>query len=124
MLFRSEDGNLLEYLSESIYLPIASFITSYARDVLIEAVNSVYDRFLYCDTDSIHILGYEPPNIPIHEKDLGYWKFEGKFINAKYIGAKRYAELIENENGETKWDIKCCGVSSDIIVKYTVTTFK
>ena len=65
--------------------------------------------------DSVHILGYEVPNIPIHEKDLGYWKFEGKFIDAKYIGAKRYAELIENENGETKWDIKCCGVSSDII---------
>ena len=95
---RDEEGNLLEYLSESIYLPIASFITSYARDVLINAVNSVFDRFLYCDTDSIHILGYEVPNIAIHEKDLGYWKFEGKFINAKYIGAKRYAELIENKN--------------------------
>lgn len=127
---RDEEGNLLEYLSESIYLPIASFITSYARDVLIEAVNSVYDRFLYCDTDSIHILGYEVPNISIHEKDLGYWKFEGKFIDAKYIGAKRYAEKITFKSKKNrkinnkvykikhykiKWDIKCCGVSSDII---------
>ena len=73
------------------------------------------NRFLYCDTDSIHILGYDIPNIPIHDSKLGYWKFEGKFIDAKYIGAKRYAELIIDENNKTHWDIKCCGVSSDII---------
>ena len=47
---KDEDGNLLEYLSESIYLPMASFITSYAREVLLNAANNVYDRFLYCDT--------------------------------------------------------------------------
>ncbi|MBQ9012636.1 MAG: hypothetical protein IJ094_03595 [Bacilli bacterium] len=112
---KDEDGNLLEYLSESIYLPMASFITSYAREVLLNASNNVYNRFLYCDTDSIHILGYDIPNIPIHDSKLGCWKFEGKFIDAKYIGAKRYAEFIINENNETHWDIKCCGVSSDII---------
>ena len=127
---RDDDGNLLEYLSDSIYLPMASFITAYARDVLIEAVNSVLDRFLYCDTDSIHILGYDIPDIPIHDNDLGYWKLEGKFIDAKYIGPKRYAEyMIIKKNKERiinnvefniphykiEWDIKCCGVSSDII---------
>ena len=71
--------------------------------------------FYIVTPDSIHILGYDIPNIPIHDSKLGYWKFEGKFIDAKYIGAKRYAELIIDENNETHWDIKCCGVSSDII---------
>lgn len=112
---RDEQGNLLEYLSDSVYLPIASFITAYARDVLIEAVNALgvgteNDRFLYADTDSIHIIGDEIPNIEIHKSKLGAWKHEGDFTDAVYIGAKRYAELIDG-----KWDIKCCGVSSDII---------
>ena len=125
---RDENDVLIEYLSNSVYLPMASFITAYARDVLLSAVNNVYDRFLYCDTDSIHILGYEEPNnIPIHHDNLGEWKLEGKFINAKYIGAKRYAEkMIIKEKSKyfknvthykIKWDIKCCGVSSDIIEK-------
>ena len=113
---RNEDDILVEYLSNSVYLPIASFITAYAREVLLNATNNVFDRFLYCDTDSIHILGYDiPTNIPIHDKNLGAWKLEGKFINAKYIGAKRYAELMVNDEGEKHWDIKCCGVSADII---------
>lgn len=112
---RDDEGNLLEYLSDSVYLPMASFITAYAREVLIESANDVYDRFLYCDTDSIHILGYDIPNIPIHNSKLGYWKLEGKFIDAIYIGAKRYAELMINDEGEKHWDIKCCGVSTDII---------
>ena len=111
---KNEEGEYLEYLTDCIYLPVASFITSYAREVLLSAVNNVWDRFLYCDTDSIHILGNEIPNIPIHDKELGHWKFEGEFINAKYIGAKRYAEEIKTENG-SYWVIKCCGVSGDII---------
>ena len=111
---RNENGEYLEYLTDCVYLTVASFITSYAREVLLTAVNNVWDRFLYCDTDSIHILGTEEPQIPIHDKELGHWKFEGEFVNAKYIGAKRYAELIKTENG-THWDIKCCGVSGDII---------
>lgn len=111
---RNESGAIVEYLSNSVYLPMASFITAYAREVLLTAVNNVFDRFLYCDTDSIHILGYEVPNIEIHDKNLGAWKLEGKFIDARYIGAKRYAELMVVDD-ETEWDIKCCGVSSDII---------
>lgn len=114
---KDENDTTIEYLSNSVYLPMASFITAYARDVLINAVNSVFDRFLYCDTDSIHILGFDVPNIEVHNKNLGAWKLEGKFINAKYIGAKRYAELMIDEEGNTEWDIKCCGVSSDIVKK-------
>lgn len=113
---RNDNDEIVEYLSNSIYLPMASFITAYAREVLLTATNNVFDRFLYCDTDSIHILGFEVPNIKIHDKDLGAWKLEGKFVDAKYIGAKRYAELFETEKGY-KWDIKCCGVSGEIIKK-------
>ena len=113
------DGNKLDYLDKGVFIAMASFITSYAREVLLTSIEKVYDRFLYCDTDSIHITGYEIPNITIHNKNLGAWKLEGKFTKAKYIGAKRYAEYIDN-----KWDIKCCGLSRDIMEKITMDIFE
>ena len=113
------DGNKLDYLDKGVFIAMASFITSYAREVLLTSIEKVYDRFLYCDTDSIHITGYEIPNIEIHDKNLGAWKLEGKFTKAKYIGAKRYAEYINN-----KWDIKCCGLSRDIMEKITMDIFE
>ena len=112
------DGNKLDYLDKGVFIAMASFITSYAREVLLTSIEKVYDRFLYCDTDSIHITGYDIPNITIHDKNLGAWKLEGKFTKAKYIGAKRYAEFIDN-----KWDIKCCGLSRDIMEKITMDIF-
>ncbi|MGM9834813.1 MAG: DNA polymerase [Bacilli bacterium] len=113
------DGNSTDYVEKGVYLPIASFITSYAREVLLSAIELVHDRLLYCDTDSIHIYGYEIPDINIHDKNLGAWKLEGKFTQAKYIGAKRYAELIDN-----KWDIKCCGLSRDIMAQLDINVFE
>ena len=113
------DGNKLDYLDKGVFIAMASFITSYAREVLLTSIEKVYDRFLYCDTDSIHITGYDIPNIKIHDKNLGAWKLEGKFTKAKYIGAKRYAEYIDN-----KWDIKCCGLSRDIMEKITMDIFE
>ena len=113
------DGNKLDYLDKGVFIAMASFITSYAREVLLTSIEKVYDRFLYCDTDSIHITGYDIPNITIHDKNLGAWKLEGKFTKAKYIGAKRYAEYIDN-----KWDIKCCGLSRDIMEKITMDIFE
>ena len=113
------DGNKLDYLDKGVFIAMASFITSYAREVLLTSIEKVYDRFLYCDTDSIHITGYDIPNITIHDKNLGAWKCEGKFTKAKYIGAKRYAEYIDN-----KWDIKCCGLSRDIMEKITMDIFE
>ena len=112
------DGNKLDYLDKGVFIAMASFITSYTREVLLTSIEKVFDRFLYCDTDSIHITGYEIPNIEIHDKNLGAWKLEGKFTKAKYIGAKRYAEYIGN-----KWDIKCCGLSRDIMEKITMDIF-
>ena len=113
------DGNKLDYLDKGVFIAMASFITSYAREVLLTSIEKVYNRFLYCDTDSIHITGYDIPNIVIHDKNLGAWKLEGKFTKAKYIGAKRYAEYINN-----KWDIKCCGLSRDIMEKITMDIFE
>jgi len=79
---------------EPLYIPCASFITAYARQTTITAVQANYDRFLYADTDSMHLLGLEPPvDVEVHKEKLGAWKNEMVFFEAKYLRSKCYMEI-------------------------------
>lgn len=106
-----EFKNLREY-QEGVYLPIAIFTTSYARDKIIRASQKVYKRFCYADTDSIHITGLDTPEEMkplIHESRLGYLKRESQFVRAKFLRPKTYIEeecvLYQyDENGEISKD--------------------
>lgn len=81
--------------SNMVYTAMGSFIASYARKRLIEAVKANYDRFAYCDTDSIHLIGMDKAKgIKIHKSDLGAWKLEAIFIEAKFLNKKQYAEKL------------------------------
>lgn len=103
-----------EETKETLYVPMASFITSYARQTLVSAIDACFDRFLYCDTDSIHILGLEQPPIEIDNVKLGAWKHEFTFSKAKYLHSKTYIEYgkdpIKNEDEYLK--VTCCGMPS------------
>lgn len=87
------------------YVPIASFITSYARKRIIEAANACGERFVYADTDSIHIVGTEIPEIDIDDFKLGCFKLESEFTRAKFMRAKCYIEEINGELNK-----KCAGL--------------
>lgn len=85
---------------EGVYLPVGVFVTAYARRKLFCAITENYNRFLYCDTDSIHLEGYEhPPGLEVDSYKLGAFKEEMKFDKAKYIRAKLYMER-DRETGE------------------------
>ena len=101
-----------EVVSETVYLPIATFITSYAKEKLVKAINANYKTFMYCDTDSIHLYGHDVKGIEIHETKFGAWANEMVFNDFKYLGAKRYAERDINTN---EWEIKCCGLTDNIM---------
>lgn len=94
------DGRVKYVMSEEdsrepVYIPIASFITSYARAITISAAQDHYDRFIYADTDSIHLVGEEiPEDLDIDSVKLGYWDFEGKFLRGRFIRAKSYIEEL------------------------------
>lgn len=89
---------------ESIYTPIASFTTAWARNKTIRSAQCNYVRFYYADTDSIHLSGLEPPLenelFHIHDSDLGKWKCEMVFHQAKYVRAKTYLESPYLKNGK------------------------
>lgn len=91
------------------YIPVATFITSYCRDKIIRAANACGERFIYADTDSLHIKGIETPSIEIDNYRLGAFKEESQFCRAKFIRQKTYMEII-NDNGNETINLKACGM--------------
>lgn len=83
-----------EELRDPVYTAAGVFITSWARDYTIRSAQALGDRFLYADTDSLHIIGTETPDLWIDPKIMGAWKHEYNFTRARYVRAKCYAEEL------------------------------
>ena len=95
---------------DPVYLPVGTFCAAYARRELLFAIMANRDRFLYCDTDSMHLLGTDAPaDIPIHDKELCHWKCEGTFTRAKHLRTKAY---IWDLNGE--FSVTCAGMPDNV----------
>lgn len=81
---------------EPIYIPVGTFITAWARYKTISSAQKVYDRFVYADTDSLHLIGTEIPDmLEIDPVKLGAWKHESTFTRARFIRQKSYIEEID-----------------------------
>ena len=79
-----------------IYIPIGTFITAWARYKTISSAQKVYDRFVYADTDSLHLVGTEIPDmLEIDPVKLGAWKHESTFTRARFLRQKSYIEEID-----------------------------
>ena len=101
---------------EVFYRAISSRMTSRARCLLVRAITSNWDRFIYCDTDSIYLYGYdEPTNILIDNHKLGHFKFEHKFDKGKFLHTKCY--VVHDENtGELVQSIAGCSKNAKKLV--------
>lgn len=89
-------------LRDPVYTAMGVFITAYAREKTIRAAQTVYDRFIYADTDSLHLVGTDlPDSLEVHKSKLGAWKHEGTFVDSKYIRAKTYLESMKEKKEDT-----------------------
>lgn len=84
---------------EGVYLPVGCFVTAWARYKTVRTAQSLGDRFLYSDTDSVKVLGLEAPKMRIDDVRLGWWKDEGHFHRFKALRAKTYMAEYEGEDG-------------------------
>ena len=116
---------------DGLYIPIASFITAYAREKTIKTSQKIKeysidkynkDMYIYSDTDSIKTL------LPIDELKqfcdiddvkLGYWKNEGIASKGKWIRQKCYLEEIDG-----KMHITCSGLPKNCYSKVEWKKFK
>jgi hypothetical protein len=125
------EGEEINYFESSIYTAVGSFITSYAREDLLQMLHNNFDRWLYADTDSCHLLGFDDAKgdkLDINNTgELGLWKRECYFSDSIFLGAKRYAEneikSKENLKLNSKWEIKCCGLPKNIMSKIDIKSF-
>ena len=113
--YLNEDGIVKYKLGEeeirnAIYIPVATFITSYARRKTIKTSQTIKDYtiskyhkdyYIYSDTDSIHLLKMDDEEleqfVDIDDFRLGAWKIESKFTRGKYIRQKCYIEEYEDK---------------------------
>lgn len=93
---------------ETVYCPVASFITAYSRKLIIETAEAMrhytlskygFDGMIYTDTDSCHVCGIDENDfeelgklIEIDDFKLGAWKPESVFVRGKYLRQKCYME--------------------------------
>lgn len=102
---------------DGVYLPIATFVTSYARKRILTAAQKIQDdynagksniQFVYADTDSLHLLSPEfkiPECLNVNQTDMGAFKFEGTFRQAKFLRQKCYIEELCKPH-KTEYELK------------------
>ena len=91
-----------------VYIPVGCFVTAWARDKTIRAAQNCYKRFVYADTDSLHLIGTDyPEELEIDPIKLGAWKHESTFTRARFIRQKSYIEEIDGV-----LNVTCAGLPS------------
>lgn len=122
-----DDENVVKWklgekeMRDPIYIPMGVFITAWARHKTISTAQLCFDRFIYADTDSLHLVGTDIPKAIEHiidDKELGYWAHESTFTRARFIRQKTYIEEIDG-----KIDVKCAGMPDTIKSKVTWDNF-
>lgn len=97
-----------EHNKQKGYMPVGACITAYARIFTITAANKNYNRFIYADTDSIHLVGDGDANgVVEHDKKLCCWKKERIWDKGIFVRSKTYIE--HDENG---YNIVCAGMGN------------
>ena len=99
-----------EEIRNSIYVALASFITSYARYDIVKTSQAIkdytinkygIDYYIYSDTDSIHMLEMDEKElaqfVDIDDFRLGAWKVESRFTRGKYLRQKCYIEEFDDK---------------------------
>lgn len=105
-------------IEKPIYTAVASFITAYSRMTLFRAIQDNYDRFIYCDTDSVHVLNGNFKG-EIHDSNLGAFKLEKVYAKAIYLGQKAYIGYKKDDSCTVgvypgyKKDLKLAGCSEN-----------
>lgn len=123
-----------------VYIPMAAFITSYARAKTIKSAQNIVDdynsgksdiQFVYADTDSLHCISpnFEMPSgLDIHDTELGAFKLETKFKRAKYLRQKCYIQDSTtdfiSENPEYKLKVVISGLPEECSEQVTFKNFK
>ncbi len=116
-----------EYEKDPIYTATTVFVNAWGRAILSRMINDNFKFFVYCDTDSLHLIGNidwcDYKDIAIDEHKLGYFKNEYKdnpIVNAKYLSEKTYFLILKSGDSV----VKCAGAPDYLKKLMTFENFK
>lgn len=140
------DGDVVAYKdtdpeqTDGVYVAMASFITSYAREKTIRAAQQICDdyeagrskiQFCYADTDSLHCISEDhslPEGLYIDKYELGAWKYESRFNRAKFLRAKCYiensTEKVNDPDAKYKLKVTVAGMPEECHDQVTFSNFQ
>ena len=140
------DGDVVAYKdtdpeqTDGVYVAMASFITSYAREKTIRAAQQICDdyeagrskiQFCYADTDSLHCFSEDhslPEGLHIDKYELGAWKYESRFNRAKFLRAKCYiensTEKVDDPDAEYNLKVTVAGMPEECHDQVTFSNFR
>lgn len=140
------DGDVVAYKdtdpeqTDGVYVAMASFITSYAREKTIRAAQQICDdyeagrskiQFCYADTDSLHCISEDhslPQGLYIDKYELGAWKYESRFNRAKFLRAKCYiensTENVNDPDAEYNLKVTVAGMPEECHDQVTFSNFQ
>lgn len=93
---------------KGVYLPVAIFVTSYAKNEIVTAAHSLGERFIYTDTDSLHFVG-DLPDLDYDSKRIGAWDVEKRLSTAVYNARKQYAYRDSSDGSVHRVVAGCSG---------------
>lgn len=94
-------GSSLPEARSGGYIPIGAYITAYAREKMVNAAQANWNNFLYCDTDSAHLLG-AMQGVEINPNELGAWDHEAEWDMARFVRQKTYIERVTGKGKDGK----------------------
>ena len=122
-----------EEIRNSIYCPVASFITAYSRYDIVTSSQAIRDYskktygedyYIYSDTDSIHMIRLTDEElariIKMDDYKLGYYKRESEAVKGIYIRQKCYVEVDK----DGKMNTTIAGLPKRLGKYITVENFK
>ena len=119
--YKDENGEKhFEYIDKDgsfIYPFLASAVTSYARIFLINCIDKLpYEKFIYCDTDSIHFIDNDIYGLKEFKKDgliskdkMMKYSIEDTSMCSIYLAPKKYSYI----DAKGKLQVKCAGLPDD-----------
>lgn len=107
--YTEEKESLGKYYSRMYYTALSVFISAYAKVFTVKGAIANIDRFVYADTDSLHLFGTleDVKGLKIDANKFGFWKLEKEWNDSKFLGQKSY---IEGDLETNNYKVVCAGL--------------
>ena len=108
------------------YPAVGSYVLAYSRILMVRCAQAYPDKFLYCDTDSLHFKGkftdydFDENLFKFSATEIGAFKLEFEFVESKHCWVKAYC--LKSADGTLK--MAAAGISKQAQSSISFDSFR